>query len=195
MNNVERSYDFNITIIDIVFGILLGLLFERFANISSGAGYYLFFLTVVVLVNSYYLYRKWVKEIGKAKYISIFPNIVILLDTIADFAVLFFGFQMVQNFNIHPVTKFYFWFSGIFLVDCVWLLERKLSYNIYSDNKNIFRYWIATDIIAVLLLFGLFVAGKLFSFSDSIYLAAMPVVYLGTFGVDPLVERYIKPHK
>lgn len=188
MNNVERSYEFNITIVDIVFGILLGILFERFADISSLAGYYLFSMTVVVLVNCYYLYRKWVKQIGKAKNTSVFPDVV------ADFAVLFFGFQLVQNFNIQPATKYYLWFSGLFLVDCVWLFERKLSHTLYVENQNIFRYWIVTDIIAVLILFGLFVAGKLFSFSDSIYLAAMPLVYLGTFGVDPLIERYIKPH-
>jgi hypothetical protein len=194
-NNIERSFEFNITIVDIVFGILLGILFERFTDIASAIAYYLFFLTVVVLINCYYLYRKWVRQIGLAKHPSLFPNAGILLDIIADFAVLFFGFQMVQNFNIQPVIKFYLWFSGLFLVDCIWLIERKLSYKLYNDNQSIFRYWIATDIIASLILYGLFFIGKFLPFSDMVFLVIMPIVFLGTFGIDPIIERYLRSNK
>jgi len=184
MKNIKKLYALNISIIDVAFGILLGILFERYSKISSTASRLLFFLTIAIIINYYYTYRKWVEKIGQI------VKKTILLDIITDLGMVFFGYQLVYTFNNSKPDDYYIWFMTLYLMDTIWILERVFVHHVSRFQINLFKFWILTDLFVFIILFIL--RNRFLRLHQFFPIGLMIFTFVITFCMDPFYESLIK---
>jgi hypothetical protein len=129
---------FNLSIVDIIFAVLVGYLFEQYREVSSIINLLFFILTLFWCLYYYYNYREWfgnleLKEITKKRQVC-----TMLIDVI----LLFIGFQMVNVFY-RDIPLYIFWFSLMFLFSGIWeILQMIYEKKIFEKENYYFTHCI-----------------------------------------------------
>jgi len=191
MNNTDQASTFQLSLVDVVCGILLGILFDRYQSVTGFYCQYLFFFTVIVVISHWYWYRCWCETEMKSNQKTLLPDVV------ADLALVFTAFQLSSSYDDPNPRRYVTWFMVAYVVEFGWLFERIVSRRRIRHTKidPTDYYWLVPNPVILVLLLSIYYLIVKLSFPHWLVLVALTGSFVASIAADSIVEKCVERKK